>query len=110
MGEKTERAHQGAARRTTRTVTVSDFSDVWGVFLHPLLWPEGIRAVFRVARRGWWKRWPFLPLPDVAYLAWRRQTAYGGKKGEVPSTVTAQQRRDDLVSWLRYCRGLRRCG
>lgn len=28
-------------------------------------------------RRGWWRRAPFLPLPDPAHMAWRRGTAYG---------------------------------
>ena len=28
-------------------------------------------------RRAWWRRPPFLPLPDREYLAWRLHTAYG---------------------------------
>lgn len=27
--------------------------------------------------RGWWRRPPFLPIPDRSHLAWRRTTAYG---------------------------------
>jgi hypothetical protein len=28
-------------------------------------------------RRNWWRRAPFVPLPDAAYLEWRLHTAYG---------------------------------
>lgn len=28
-------------------------------------------------RRGWWHRFPFLPVLDATHLAWRRTTAYG---------------------------------
>lgn len=56
----------------------------------PLLLQLGGRAVVnpRVAvdlvslgwafrRREWWRRAPFLPLPDATYLEWRLHTAYG---------------------------------
>jgi hypothetical protein len=35
-------------------------------------------------RRGWWRRPPFLPLPDREYLAWRLHTAYGEERSVPP--------------------------
>ena len=35
------------------------------------------RVTWRFRRRGWYKRFPFLPLPDRTYLRWRMYTAYG---------------------------------
>ncbi|MGK2934881.1 MAG: hypothetical protein ACSLFE_06505 [Gemmatimonadaceae bacterium] len=35
------------------------------------------RVAWRFRRREWYKRFPFLPLPDRTYLRWRMHTAYG---------------------------------
>ena len=35
------------------------------------------RVAWRFRRRGWWRRFPFLPLPARDYLRWRMHTAYG---------------------------------
>ncbi len=42
-------------------------------------------------RRGWWRRPPFMPVPDRAHMAWRRNTAYGTDR-------PAEKR--DLVAFL----------
>lgn len=42
------------------------------------------RVAWRFRRRGWYKRFPFLPLPDRTYLRWRMHTAYG-EHDAVPS-------------------------
>lgn len=42
-----------------------------------------VRIGWRFRRRGWYKRPPFLPLPDRTYLRWRMHTAYGDD-GAVP--------------------------
>ena len=34
-----------------------------------------------MARRGWWRRRPLLPLPGEAYWHFRVETAYGGGDG-----------------------------
>ena len=44
---------------------------------HPGLWATGLRQVWVLAGPGWWRRPPFLPLPDAAYLRFRLETAYG---------------------------------
>jgi hypothetical protein len=60
----------------------------------PSLWAEALRAMPALARRGWWRRAPFLPLPDPAYLAWRIGTAYGDPSGPVDG--------DDVVAYLAW--------
>ena len=47
------------------------------VLRRPRLWPTALRQAFRLARPGWWRRPPFLPLPDPDYVRFRLQTAYG---------------------------------
>lgn len=66
------------------------------VLPHPSLWWTGLRQAGRLARRGWWRRPPFLPVPDAAYLRFRMETAYGDP-GREPEP-------DDLVTYLRWCR------
>jgi hypothetical protein len=52
-----------------------------------------------LARPGWWRRPPFLPLPDRDYVRFRLQTAYG------PSGTPTG---DDLVAYLNWCRQFNR--
>ena len=35
------------------------------------------RAGWRLRRRRWWRRAPFLPVPDSAYWSFRMKTAFG---------------------------------
>ena len=69
---------------------------VVAVLRHPSLWSTAIRQVFRLAPRGWWRRFPFLPLPDPAYMKFRLVTAYGGD-GSDP-------RPEDLLTYLHWCK------
>lgn len=62
----------------------------------PWLWLTALRQVRRFAPNGWWRRPPFLPLPDRDLLAFRATTQYGDP--EHPADA------DDLVSWLEWCR------
>jgi hypothetical protein len=75
---------------------------VGSVLARPTLWWTGVRQVFALAPRGWWRRWPLLPLPAPAYLRFRLITAYG-------ATDTAPLP-EDVVSYLRWCRAWRRAG
>lgn len=68
---------------------------VAAVLRHPTLWPTAIGQAFRLAPTGWWRRAPFLPLPDPAYLAFRLETQYGRD---------AEPSGDDVISYLRWCR------
>ncbi|MGQ0702826.1 MAG: hypothetical protein ACT4PM_06805 [Gemmatimonadales bacterium] len=42
------------------------------------------RMVWAFRRRNWWKKPPFLPLPDREYLRWRMYTAYGDENAVPP--------------------------
>ena len=39
-----------------------------------------VHFYFRVVPAGWYRRFPFLPVPPRKYLKWRFQTAYGRQK------------------------------
>jgi hypothetical protein len=71
---------------------------------HPSLWPVAASSVFRLARRGWWRRWPPVPLPDEAYWRFRLETAYGGTRPDSDPSA------DDVRSYLRWCRRARTTG
>jgi len=43
-----------------------------------------LRVAWRFRSRGWYTRFPFLPIPDATYVKWRMYTAYGDS-GAVPS-------------------------
>ena len=85
---------------------MSDPAPPWGraagvvvraVAPHPSLWWTALATVFRLSRRGWWRRAPFLPVPGAAYWQFRLVTAFGGRGGTMSS--------DDVVAYLRWCRG-----
>ena len=68
---------------------------VGAVLVHPTLWPVALRQAARASRPHWWRRAPFLPVPDADYLRFRLETQYG--TGGVPDP-------DDVVVYLRWCR------
>jgi hypothetical protein len=70
---------------------------VLAVLPHPSLWSTGLRQARRLARPGWWRRPPFVPLPAPDYLRFRMETAYGGAGDQAPTP-------EDLVTYLRWCR------
>ena len=53
-----------------------------------------IRVAWRFRRRDWYKRAPFLPLPDRDYVRWRLHTAYGRDDAVPPAS--------DLVRYARW--------
>jgi hypothetical protein len=63
---------------------------------HPGLWATAARVMVRTARRGWWRRPPFLPLPDAEYVRFRMLTNYG----DADAAPTAE----DIVDYLSWCR------
>ena len=73
---------------------------VLGVVVRPALWPTAVRQALLLAPPGWWRRRPFLPVPDRAYLAFRLETMYGG--------AAPRPRPGDVVEYLRWCRRYRR--
>lgn len=53
-----------------------------------------VRVAWRFRRRGWWRRFPFLPLPATDYLRWRMLTAYGDENAVPPA--------DDVIRFARW--------
>jgi hypothetical protein len=53
-----------------------------------------LRVAWRFRARGWWRRFPFLPLPDPAYVRWRMHTAYGDEDAVPPPA--------DVVRYARW--------
>jgi hypothetical protein len=67
------------------------------VLVRPVLWATAARQVLRLARPRWWRRAPFLPLPDPEYLRFRFETQYGTGPGTRPEPA-------DVVAYLEWCR------
>jgi hypothetical protein len=67
------------------------------VLVRPHLWATALRQAGRLARPGWWRRPPFLPIPDARYLAFRFETQYGADGRADPR---------DLVAYLEWCRAM----
>jgi len=53
-----------------------------------------LAVAWRFRRRHWYRRWPFLPLPDRDYLRWRMLTAYGDP-GIIPPAA-------DVIRYARW--------
>jgi len=69
---------------------------VGAVARHPALWPTALVQLRRLVPRRWWRRPPFLPVPDRAWIR-HRATVSSGDPGAVPTA-------DEVVAWLRWCR------
>jgi hypothetical protein len=68
----------------------------------PELWPTAWRQMRRLAAPGWWRRPPFLPVPDGGYLRFRLVTEYGdGEHRPEPA---------DVINYLTWCRRWDRLG
>jgi hypothetical protein len=67
----------------------------------PGLWPTAMALAFRMARPGWWRRWPPLPSPPPAYATFRLHTALG----EDPD---ARLEPAEVVAYLEWCRRMKR--
>ena len=69
------------------------------VLRRPWLWTTAVRQVRVLAAPGWWRRRPWLPVPDPAYMGFRLLTQYGDSN-HAPEP-------DDVVTYLRWCRSFR---
>lgn len=52
--------------------------------VNPRLALDLLRTAWAFRRRRWWRRAPFLPVPDREYLRWRMYTAYGDEAAVPP--------------------------
>ena len=57
---------------------------------HPGLAADLLRVAWRFRARGWYRRFPFLPLPARDYVRWRMHTAYGDHDA-VPSAAEIER-------------------
>lgn len=105
VGNRT--VHGGGARCVTgaalpgpglheRLPSEAMWSAIVAVAGRPDLWPTALRAVWRIRRDRWWRRPPFVPVPDRGYLRLRAVTAYGDPD-RAPDAA-------DVVAWLEWCR------
>lgn len=63
----------------------------------PWLWATALVEFRRLLPDDWWRRRPFLPVPDPAMIGFRATTQYGD-----PDHPLAPE---DLVAWLDWCKG-----
>jgi hypothetical protein len=56
----------------------------------PALAADLLRISWRFRSNGWYRQFPFLPLPDPTYLRWRMYTAYGDYNA-VPSVTDVER-------------------
>jgi hypothetical protein len=61
---------------------------------NPMVGVSLLRVAWRFRRRGWQRRFPFLPLPAREYVRWRMHTAYGRDEAIPPA--------DDIVRYARW--------
>jgi hypothetical protein len=66
--------------------------------VNPRLAADLLSAAWAFRRRNWWRRAPFLPLPDRTYLRWRMYTAYADEAAVPPI--------DDVIRFARWRREL----
>jgi hypothetical protein len=62
----------------------------------PRLALDLLATAWAFRRRAWWRRAPFLPLPDRAYLRWRMYTAYADEAAVPPV--------EDVIRFARWRR------
>jgi hypothetical protein len=84
---------QGSPRGLSAGAAVAMVRAVWG---RPDLWWSALGALRRLAVPGWWRRRPYLPVPDARLWDFRMLTAYG--------RADADPRADDVRSYLAWCR------
>jgi hypothetical protein len=60
----------------------------------PIVASALLRVAWRFRRNGWWRRFPFLPLPSRDYVRWRMHTAYGSDDAVPPA--------EDVVRYARW--------
>jgi len=62
--------------------------------VNPPLAIDLLRVAWRFRIRGWYARFPFLPVPSLRYVRWRMYTAYGDEDAVPPVT--------DVIAYARW--------
>lgn len=63
------------------------------------LLPALLSTSWSLRSQGWWRRLPFLPLPNRQYFGWRLHTAYGDERR--PALT-------DVATFARWQHGVKR--
>jgi hypothetical protein len=69
---------------------------VLAVVRRPSLWRTALQQWRRTTPPGWWRRWPFLPVPSRDYLAFRLVTQYGRSEHRIEPV--------DVLNYLAWCK------
>lgn len=69
-------------------------SEIVALLRRPHLWGTAVGALASFAPDGWWRRPPFLPIPDRDAVAWRLTTAYGSSEATLAE--------GDLLTYLEW--------
>jgi hypothetical protein len=64
--------------------------------VNPRLALDLLRTAWAFRRREWWRKPPFLPVPDRTYLRWRMYTAYADENAVPPA--------EDVIRFARWRR------
>lgn len=70
--------------------------------IDPSVGADLLRVAWRLRRREWYRRPPFLPLPDAEYVRWRVYTAYGHGDMTPPAADIVRYARWAAHSGQRY--------
>ena len=73
---------------------------VLAIAARPGLWLTAVRQGRRLARQGWWRHPPFLPVPGPGYMAFRMETQYGDGLHRPEAA--------DVVHYLSWCQQMAR--
>ena len=86
------------SRKGRRVLRMAAWALVAGsnVAVRPSLWGIAFTQLLAFARRDWFARPPYLPVPDMRYLRFRMETVYGN--GDVMPPTR------DLLEYLHWCR------
>jgi hypothetical protein len=95
-----DHAHSEVGTGEARDATRGFFTVARAVVARPSLWTAALIQGFRLARSGWWRKWPPLPVPSDGLWHLRMLTAYGGDGSSLPDP-------DDVTSYLEWCRTAR---
>jgi len=83
------RAATGLTRRRRGVVAAAG-----AVAVRPRLWRPALRQARVLVPHRWWRRRPFLPVPDREWMRFRMTTAYGDPDARIDV--------DDLLTFLAW--------
>jgi len=86
--------HDGTLNAAMRSWSGLIATLAWRGIRHPATGVALLKVGWRFRTRGWYRQFPFLPLPARDYLRWRMYTAYGDESIVPPA--------EDIVRYARW--------